>query len=286
MITYILLCGYPPFYGCCGTDCGWERGQFCQSCQDRLFNCIQKGIYDFPEREWAYISEQAKDLIRHLLVKDASQRYTAEMVLNHPWVRFGGPITCLQTPKVIRRNNSAKDLAAFAGNANAMKRLFIQNYLHSNSICSVAELGTEGFNRSRAKLFAHLERSDDCDSGTDYESSIGQSDLDFGMQFVYQNTPHSTDSSDTGNVSPPVFADSQSELDVRQQLERFAKTPKNNVVQQEQQAFRDRNFSCGQQAKNVFIPGKARTNGQGRPVRSTISMDRNMKYTDRVMFGY
>jgi len=131
VIMYILLCGYPPFYGCCGSDCGWERGEFCQSCQDQLFNCIKDGHYDFPERDWAYISDDAKDLIRHLLVKDASQRYTAEMVLNHPWVSHGGPVTLLETPRVIRRNNSAKDLAAFAENANAMKRLVLRHQAFS-----------------------------------------------------------------------------------------------------------------------------------------------------------
>lgn len=131
VITYILLCGYPPFYGCCGSDCGWERGEFCQSCQDQLFTCIQDGTYDFPDREWAFISEDAKDLIRHLLVKDASQRYTAEMVLNHRWVACGGPGTLLETPRVIRRNNSAKDLAAFAESANAMKRLVLRHQTYS-----------------------------------------------------------------------------------------------------------------------------------------------------------
>ncbi|RWS11084.1 MAP kinase-interacting serine/threonine-protein kinase 1-like protein, partial [Dinothrombium tinctorium] len=131
VIMYILLCGYPPFYGCCGSDCGWERGEFCQSCQDQLFTCIQNGSYDFPEREWAYISEDAKDLIRHLLVKDASQRYTAEMILNHPWVSHGGPVTLLETPRVMRRNNSAKDLAAFAESANAIRRLVLRHQAFS-----------------------------------------------------------------------------------------------------------------------------------------------------------
>uniref|UniRef100_A0A2L2Y0D9 non-specific serine/threonine protein kinase n=2 Tax=Parasteatoda tepidariorum TaxID=114398 RepID=A0A2L2Y0D9_PARTP len=123
VIMYILLCGYPPFYGCCGGDCGWERGKACETCQNMLFDCIQEGVYEFPEREWSFISDEAKDLISHLLVKDASQRYSAEMVLHHPWVANGGSFTLLGTPSVIRRNNSARDLATFAENANAYQRL-------------------------------------------------------------------------------------------------------------------------------------------------------------------
>ncbi|PRD30650.1 UNVERIFIED_CONTAM: MAP kinase-interacting serine/threonine-protein kinase 2 [Trichonephila clavipes] len=103
VIMYILLCGYPPFYGCCGGDCGWERGSACEACQSMLFECIQRGVYEYPEREWAFISEEAKSLIGHLLVKNASQRYSAETVLNHPWVANGGPTTLLDTPTVIRK---------------------------------------------------------------------------------------------------------------------------------------------------------------------------------------
>lgn len=123
VIMYILLSGYPPFYGKCGSDCGWERGEACQACQDMLFTRIQEGIYDFPEKEWEYISQEAQDLICHLLVKDASMRYSAEIVLNHPWVSQGGSVNQLETPRIIRRNNSAKDLSAFAESAIAVNRM-------------------------------------------------------------------------------------------------------------------------------------------------------------------
>lgn len=33
VILYILLSGSPPFTGHCGTDCGWDRGETCRTCQ-------------------------------------------------------------------------------------------------------------------------------------------------------------------------------------------------------------------------------------------------------------
>lgn len=139
VIMYILLSGNPPFFMECGNDCGWERGDFCQLCQDLLFNSIQEGIYDFPENEWGYISDDAKDLIQHLLVKDASQRYTAEMVLKHRWVAQGGPVTPLETPSIMRKNNSYKDLNLFANGANQIKRLILNQQNLSSDYKSTLE---------------------------------------------------------------------------------------------------------------------------------------------------
>ena len=39
-----------------------------------LFESIQEGKYEFPEKDWAHISFAAKDLISKLLVRDAKQR--------------------------------------------------------------------------------------------------------------------------------------------------------------------------------------------------------------------
>jgi len=127
IIMYILLCGYPPFSGNCGASCGWNQGEPCNACQELLFHSIQDGHFDFPEGEWRDISGEAKDLISKLLVKDARQRLSAEMVLAHPWVRFGGPSKVLVTPQNIKRNNSARELSAFAESAMAVNRVVLQH---------------------------------------------------------------------------------------------------------------------------------------------------------------
>lgn len=52
-----------------------------------LFESIQEGKYEFPDKDWAHISFGAKDLISKLLVRDAKQRLSAAQVLEHPWVQ-------------------------------------------------------------------------------------------------------------------------------------------------------------------------------------------------------
>jgi serine/threonine protein kinase len=72
VIIYILLSGYPPFYA---------------DSAPALFKKIMDVKYDFDDSVWDDISDSAKDLIRNLLVKDPSKRYTASQCLEHPWVK-------------------------------------------------------------------------------------------------------------------------------------------------------------------------------------------------------
>lgn len=88
VIAYILLCGYPPFSGNCEQDCGWNRGENCRTCQELLFESIQEGRFNFPERDWSDVSDEAKDLIRGLLVKEAPKRLSAQAVLGHSWIKM------------------------------------------------------------------------------------------------------------------------------------------------------------------------------------------------------
>ena len=124
IIMYILLCGYAPFSGNCGYNCGWERGDNCQDCQEMLFQNICEGQVMFPEDHWQNISMLARTLICELLTKDSSKRLTAEQLLAHPWIRGGScnTTTPLATPSNLRRQTSIKQLEDFASRAMAVHR--------------------------------------------------------------------------------------------------------------------------------------------------------------------
>ena len=122
VIMYILLCGYAPFSGNCGSDCGWDHGESCTDCQERLFSSIKEGRLVFPDLHWAAISPQAKDLIGRLLVKNSRDRLDASQVLSHPWIVNGGCSNNLDTPRNLRRQTSLKDLEDFASRAMAVNR--------------------------------------------------------------------------------------------------------------------------------------------------------------------
>jgi MAP kinase interacting serine/threonine kinase len=144
IVAYILLCGYVPFSGRCGKDCGWEdRGEECLECQHQLFQSIKSGNVIFPEKPWSGISEEAKDLIAKLLVRDASQRLDAISILNHPWIikhnnagqpnnREESTISSidLETPKVLRRKSRQETIfySEFASNALAIKRNCVDHH--------------------------------------------------------------------------------------------------------------------------------------------------------------
>ncbi|OZJ01638.1 hypothetical protein BZG36_05413 [Bifiguratus adelaidae] len=71
VITYTLLCGYNPF----------------QSDDEVAFlQLIKDGKYEFHDRYWKHISDDAKDFIRKLLQPDPSARLTAEQALAHRWI--------------------------------------------------------------------------------------------------------------------------------------------------------------------------------------------------------
>ncbi|XP_072333124.1 serine/threonine-protein kinase DCLK1a isoform X3 [Scyliorhinus torazame] len=77
VITYILLCGFPPF-----------RGH--SNDQDVLFDQILMGHQEFPAPYWDNISDSAKELITMMLQVDIEQRYSAQQLLDHPWVNDDG----------------------------------------------------------------------------------------------------------------------------------------------------------------------------------------------------
>ncbi|XP_048582772.1 phosphorylase b kinase gamma catalytic chain, skeletal muscle/heart isoform isoform X2 [Nematostella vectensis] len=72
VILYTLLCGFPPF---------WHRRQVV------MLRNIMNGKYNFSSPEWEDVSNDAKNLIKKLLVVHPKERITASDALKHPWLQ-------------------------------------------------------------------------------------------------------------------------------------------------------------------------------------------------------
>ena len=55
--------------------------------ENELFSTIQKGKFNFTEN-WNPISEEAKDLVLHLLDLDPDRRLSMSEVNEHPWMNM------------------------------------------------------------------------------------------------------------------------------------------------------------------------------------------------------
>lgn len=130
VILYIMLSGKPPFTGDCGQGCEWQNGGSCRECQSLLWHNILDANYSFPEEDWEYVSREAKDLILHLLVKEASKRYTVDSLLNHPWFDVVTENE-LNTPANLTRSSSNLSLSNFATEAVAYRRIISERHASS-----------------------------------------------------------------------------------------------------------------------------------------------------------
>mmetsp|Transcript_28918 Transcript_28918/g.78343 ORF Transcript_28918/g.78343 Transcript_28918/m.78343 type:complete len:530 (-) Transcript_28918:1443-3032(-) len=71
-IIFLLLSGNLPFMG---------------RSQKELFRKIVSGKYEFKEEGWESVSEDAKDLVKKLLVLNPDERMTASQALRHNWMK-------------------------------------------------------------------------------------------------------------------------------------------------------------------------------------------------------
>nr|GMD59002.1 phosphoenolpyruvate carboxylase kinase 1-like [Ipomoea batatas] len=75
VILYIMLAGFPPFRGDTTTE---------------TFEAVLRANLRFPAKIFRSVSPEAKDLLRKMICRDVSRRFSAEQVLRHPWVMSEG----------------------------------------------------------------------------------------------------------------------------------------------------------------------------------------------------
>ncbi|KAG9278490.1 death-associated protein kinase 2 [Astyanax mexicanus] len=115
VITYILLSGLSPFQG--DTD------------EETLRNIVDMK-YEFEEQYFSQTSDMAKDFIEKLLIKEPSERMTAEECLLHPWIK---PLTRKQAANRSRSSINMKNFKKF--NARRKWRMSYNMVWACNRLC-------------------------------------------------------------------------------------------------------------------------------------------------------
>lgn len=96
MIMYILLCGFPPFYG--GTP-----KQILTQVRTKV---VENSTSFFPVPEWASITAEAKQLVLAMLNRDPAARPTAAELLRHPWLCDNSNTAAIATIPRLKRFNA------------------------------------------------------------------------------------------------------------------------------------------------------------------------------------
>ena len=107
VILYVLLSGEPPFNG---------------PSDGVIYSKIRQFKFNFPEKRWSKISNDAKDLLSKMLVPEA-QRLSASQVLEHPWFQL------------VKDNKIPLEQIKLDGNSN-----FFKEYKESNKLKKIVLL--------------------------------------------------------------------------------------------------------------------------------------------------
>ncbi|XP_057304422.1 triple functional domain protein-like isoform X4 [Hydractinia symbiolongicarpus] len=114
VVVYVLLSGVSPFYS---------------DNRDRACANVTEIRYRFPEDFFLDISDEAKDFIEELLIRDQAHRPDASECLKLDWIKMVEPTTKVQAPK---NRISLSRLAAF----NARRRYQYESSSGSSSVTS------------------------------------------------------------------------------------------------------------------------------------------------------
>jgi len=150
VIMYVLLCGYPPFYGETDAD---------------VLTKVRLGNFTFNAADWKNVSEDAKNLIRMLLKMNPRDRFTAEQAMNHVWIKNKAPkaqavplqASLVDNLKGFRSTNKLKKAAlhVIAGQLDEsqiknLRSVFLQLDDNGDGLLSVQEM-REGLTKAGLK---------------------------------------------------------------------------------------------------------------------------------------
>lgn len=114
VILYVILAAFHPF------------DEFGDSTDAAIWARICRGEWNFNDDAWDSISDDAKDLIAHMLTKNATKRFSTQDILNHRWITKYDtlpvtPLRALSNQKMQGRSLRNVLSSTVNGDGNAME---------------------------------------------------------------------------------------------------------------------------------------------------------------------
>mmetsp|Transcript_42635 Transcript_42635/g.52466 ORF Transcript_42635/g.52466 Transcript_42635/m.52466 type:complete len:188 (+) Transcript_42635:1031-1594(+) len=135
VIMFILLCGYPPFFG----------DNEVEAAQSILFDKIE-----FDNTDWKHISDNGKNLVKGLLQKNPRHRYSVDDILSHTWTFTAKNIQ----PSTNSQKNLMKTVALRRIRKNSMSA-FEKNMKRMNKIYRSID-DTRTLSRKNSDIFSAM----------------------------------------------------------------------------------------------------------------------------------
>lgn len=163
VISYILLCGYPPFYG----DSDAE-----------IFDSVRTGRFDFPSPEWDNISSTAKDFVRYLLQKDPKDRPTAAQAMEQNWITMYLDADKEKAKKTSLRRSSTR--------SEGFQKYLAMQKLKKAALLVIASNLTQAEVDSLGDIFCHLDQEGDgVMTLTDLDDAISRGEYNFIFYYYF-----------------------------------------------------------------------------------------------------
>lgn len=190
-IMYILLCGYPPFYG---------------DDDQEILRMVKKGEFDFDGEEWDDVSNDAKDLIKNLICKP-EKRLTAEEALQHSWIRH------------LAKNSKSDKLGKI--NLDAIKKFQHHKKLKQAALTAIAVTANPNDIKVLKDTFKAMDKNGD-GCLTFEELKIGLSDIKNAEEIMELMRAADTDHSGTINYTEFIAATIDAQVFTREENMRAA----------------------------------------------------------------
>ena len=130
VVFYIMLSGVMPF-------------------NPKLPDRVKAGVFTFPDKHFSNVSDEAKDMIRSMLIVDTSLRISADKLLQHPWMIYSpivSPINSVSSNNnltAINSDKSNKSNNSINSKIDACPNVFVPNGQNdATEVSHIKDVGT------------------------------------------------------------------------------------------------------------------------------------------------